>query len=90
MIPSHRKPSHPGEILLHEFLEPMNLTQVELAKLMNVPVQRVNTIINGKRGVTAERAILLGQAFKPSPELWMNLQTTFDLYEAQEHIKRAA
>ena len=90
MIPKHRKPTHPGEILLREFLEPMNLSQVELAHRMAVPVQRVNTLINGKRDVTAETAILLSRVLKTSPEFWMNLQDARDLYEAREHLAHAA
>ncbi len=90
MIPKHRKPTHPGEILLQEFLEPMGLSQVELARRMGVPVQRVNTLINGKRDVTAETAILLSRVLKTTPEFWMNLQDAHDLYEAQEHLARAA
>jgi addiction module HigA family antidote len=89
MIPKHRKPTHPGEVLLQEFLEPMNLSQVELAHRMGVPVQRVNTLINGKRDVTAETAILLSRVLKTSPEFWMNLQDAHDLYEAQEHLTHA-
>ena len=90
MIPKHRKPSHPGEILLEEFLEPMGLSQVELARRMEVPVQRVNTLINGKRDITAETAILLSRVLKTSPEFWMNLQDARDLYEAREHLAHAA
>ena len=90
MIPKHRKPTHPGEILLREFLEPMDLSQVELAHRMGVPVQRVNTLINGKRDVTAETAILLSRVLKTSPEFWMNLQDALDLYEAREHLAHAA
>jgi addiction module HigA family antidote len=90
MIPKHRKPSHPGEILLQEFLEPMDLSQVELARRMGVPIQRVNTLINGKRDITAETAILLSRVLKTSPEFWMNLQDARDLYEAREHLARAA
>lgn len=90
MIPKHRKPTHPGEILLQEFLEPMNLSQVELAHRMEVPVQRVNTLINGKRDITAETAILLSRVLKTSPEFWMNLQDALDLYEAREHLAHAA
>ena len=86
MIPKHRKPTHPGEILLHEFLEPMDLSQVELAHRMGVPVQRVNTLVNGKRDVTAETAILLSRVLKTTPEFWMNLQDAHDLHEAQEHL----
>ena len=90
MIPKHRKPTHPGEILLQEFLEPMELTQVDLAQRMGVPVQRVNTLINAKRDVTAETAILLSRVLKTTPEFWMNLQDAYDLYEAQEHLTHAA
>lgn len=86
MIPAHRKPTHPGEILLEEFLEPMELTQLELARRMGVPVQRVNTLINGKRNMTAETAILLGRTLKTTPEFWMNLQDACDLYDARAHL----
>ncbi len=90
MIPANRKPTHPGEILLKEFLEPMSLSQSELAKKMNVPIQRVNTLINEKRGVTAETAILLSEVLKTTAEFWMNLQTNYDLYEARQAFKNAA
>ena len=83
MIPKNRIPTHPGTILKEEFLKPMGISQVELARRMNVPVQRVNTLINGKRDVTAETAILLARVFKTSAELWMNLQVVYDLYESQ-------
>ena len=89
MIPTHRKPTHPGEILLEEFLEPMGISQVDLAHRMGVSVQRVNTLINGKRDMTAETAILLGRTLKTTPEFWMNLQDAHDLFEAQEHLARA-
>jgi len=89
MIPAHRHPTHPGEMLLHEFLEPMGLTQMELAHRMGVPVQRVNTLINGKRDMTAETAILLSRVLKTTPEFWMNLQDTCDLYEARAHLAHA-
>lgn len=79
MIPQNRIPSHPGEILLEEFLKPKKMTQQELSKQMNVPVQRVNTLINGKRGATLETAILLSRIFKTTPQFWMNLQTNHDL-----------
>ena len=90
MIPNRRKPTHPGEILLQEFLEPMGLSQVELARRMGVPIQRVNTLINGKRDITAETAILLSRVLKTSPEFWMNLRDARDLYEAKEHLAHAA
>lgn len=79
MIPTNRIPTHPGIILLEEFLEPMNITQVALARHLNIPVQRINEIILGKRGITPETAWLLSQAFNTTPQFWMNLQTNYDL-----------
>jgi addiction module HigA family antidote len=79
MIPKNRIPTHPGEILLEEFLEPLNLTQVQLASHIGVPVQRINEIVRGKRGVTPETAWLLSQAFGTTPEFWINLQANHDL-----------
>jgi antitoxin HigA-1 len=90
MIPKKRTPSHPGEILLLEFLQPLELSQVELAKRMQVPIQRVNTLVNGKRDVTAETAILLSRVLKTSSEFWMNLQVAYDLYKAQSRLGHAA
>ncbi|MBS3793096.1 HigA family addiction module antidote protein [Candidatus Bipolaricaulota bacterium] len=83
-IPSDREPTHPGEVLLKEFLEPMELTQKQLADGIQVPYQRVNEIINGKRGVTPSTALRLSQFFDTSPGFWMNLQLTWDLY----HVRR--
>mgnify|MGYP001047025293 CR=1 FL=1 len=79
MIPENRVPSHPGEILLEEFLEPMGITQVALAKHLGVPTQRINEIVRGKRGVTPETAWLLSQAFGTTPQFWLNLQMNYDL-----------
>ena len=81
MIPKNRKPSHPGEILLEEFLKPAGMTQAEFAHSLGVPLQRINTIINGKRGITAETALLLAKHLKTTPEFWLSLQNTWDLYE---------
>ena len=83
MIPKNRWPTHPGVILILEFLEPMGISQTKLAHDLKIPIQRVNTLINGKRGVTAETAILLSGYLKTTPEFWMNLQASCDLYEAQ-------
>lgn len=83
MIPKHRVPAHPGEILLREYLEPMGLTQVKLAEHLGVPLQRVNELVRGKRGVTPETAWLLGQAFGTSPQFWLNLQANHDLAKAR-------
>jgi len=90
MIPKHRKPTHPGEILLEEFLKPFGMSQTELSRQMHVPIQRVNTLINGKRDMTAETAILLSKVFKTSSEFWMNLQVACDLFDAQQTISHAA
>ena len=79
MIPINRIPTHPGLILKEEFLEPMNITQVALASHLNIPVQRINEIIRGKRGITPETAWLLSQAFNTTPQFWMNLQSNYDL-----------
>ncbi|HJM76604.1 MAG TPA: HigA family addiction module antitoxin [Dehalococcoidia bacterium] len=83
MIPRHRTPSHPGEIIREEFLAPSGLTQVELAKHIGVPVQRITEIVRGKRRITPETAWLLEQAFATTPELWVNLQTSYDLAAQQ-------
>jgi addiction module HigA family antidote len=79
MLPRHRIATHPGQILLHEFLEPLGLTQAELARALAIPLNRVNALVRGKRGVTPETALLLAGYFKNSPEFWMNLQTAYDL-----------
>ena len=79
MIPENRTPTHPGVILLEEFLEPMDLTQVALAEHLGIPTQRVNEIIRGKRGVTTDTAWLLSQAFGTTPQFWLNLQINHDL-----------
>ncbi len=79
MIPKNRVPPHPGEILREEFLVPLALTQVQLAEWIGVPVQRINELVRGKRGITPDTAWLLAGAFGTSPELWINLQTSHDL-----------
>lgn len=79
MLPKNRIPTHPGKILQEEFLTPLGLTQVALAKHIDVPTQRINELIRGKRGVTPDTAWLLSQAFDTTPEFWINLQTNYDL-----------
>jgi len=79
MIPSNRIPTHPGEILSEEFLKPLGISQVRFAAYIGVPVQRINELIRGKRGVTPETAWLLAQALKTTPEFWLNLQAGYDL-----------
>ena len=79
MLPTDRIPTHPGEILLEEFLNPLGVTQVAFAKHVGVPVQRINELVRGKRGITPDTAWLLAQALNTTPEFWINLQTAHDL-----------
>jgi len=79
MQPSQRITTHPGQVLLHEFLEPLGQTQRALANHLNIPTQRINEIIRGKRSVSAESAWLLAQALGTSPEFWLQLQAKHDL-----------
>ncbi len=81
-IPTHRVPTHPGEMLLEEFLNPMRLTQRELATAIHVPYQRVNELVNGRRGITPGTALRLGKYFNVSATFWLNLQLRWDLYHA--------
>ena len=81
-IPTDREPTHPGKMLLEEFLRPMGLTQRELADGIHVPYQRVNELVNGRRGVTPSTALRLAKYFGNSEGFWMNLQLRWDLYRA--------
>jgi len=81
MIPAKRIPTHPGEILEKEFLKPLGISQVAFAAHLGVPVQRINELVRGKRGITPETAWLLSQALNTTPEFWLNLQMTFDLVQ---------
>ena len=83
-VPTQRTPTHPGEMLLQEFLTPMGITQRELASSIHVPYQRVNDIVNGRRGVTPSTALRLAKYFGVSAGFWMNLQLRWDLYFAQQ------
>ena len=87
-IPTHRAPIHPGEILLEEFLVPMSVTQRELAEAIRVPYQRVNELVNGRRGITPETALRLAKYFGTTPGFWMNLQQRCSLYEAETAAAR--
>ena len=79
LIPAHRPPTHPGELLDRLFLKPLSISQTALADRLGIPIQRVNLIINGKRGITSETAWLLAAALDTTPEFWMNMQTGFEL-----------
>ena len=87
MLPRKRVPSHPGEVLSEEFLKPLEVTQVALAEHLGIPVQRVNELVRGKRGVTPETAWLLAGAFGTTPEFWLNLQANHDLARARPNRK---
>jgi len=79
MLPRKRTPTHPGVILTEEFLKPLGVTQVALAEHLAIPVQRINELVRGKRGVTPETAWLLAGAFGTTPEFWISLQANHDL-----------
>lgn len=86
-IPTEREPTHPGEILLEEFLRPMEISQRELADAIHVPYQRINELINKKRGITPSTALRLSRFFGTSAEFWLNQQTRWDIYRAQKNEK---
>jgi len=88
-IPTHRAPTHPGEMLLEEFLKPMGISQRDLANTINVPYQRVNEIINGRRGISPGTALRLAKAFGVSADFWMNIQLRWDLYFAKQSESEA-
>jgi addiction module HigA family antidote len=90
MLPNHRVATHPGEILLQEFLEPLGLAQAQLARELGIPLNRVNEVVRGKRGVTPETALLLSDFFRNSPEFWMNLQTAHDLTRVRRKMGKSA
>ena len=83
MLPENRIPTHPGEILLEEFLVPMNVSQVAFTAHIRVPVQCVNEIVRGKRGITPETAWLFAEALGTFPEFWLNLQSACDLSKSR-------
>ena len=80
------KPVHPGEILLEEFLKPMELSQNRLALNIRVPARRINEIIHGKRRITADTALRLAKYFNMSPQFWLGLQMDYDLDVAEDAL----
>jgi addiction module HigA family antidote len=86
-IPTNRPATHPGEVLLEDFLVPLGLTQKQLADAIHVPFQRVNEVVSGKRGVTPGTALRLAKYFGNSPGFWLNLQMRCDLQSAAEKEK---
>jgi addiction module HigA family antidote len=81
-------PTHPGEMLVEEFLDPMDISQSQFAGHLGIPIQRINEIVNGKRGISPDTALLFSSALRTSPEFWINLQTTYDLARARAHVGR--
>jgi addiction module HigA family antidote len=83
-VPTDREPIHPGEMLREEFLLPMKITQQQLADAIHVPFQRINELVNGKRGVTPSTSLRLAKFFGVSEDFWMNLQVRWDLYRTRK------
>ena len=87
MLPKKRPPTHPGQMLLKEFLEPMGFTQKEFSDHLGWTYARLNEIINGRRGMSVESALAFSDAFKIEPEFWLNLQRDWDLWHAMKKHK---
>lgn len=81
-LPTHRPPTHPGEMLREKFLKPLGMTQTELAERIGVSYVRVNELVNGKRGITPDTALRLSRLFGTTPEFWLNGQRNWDLWHA--------
>ena len=89
MSPKRLAPIHPGEVLLHDFLEPLEMTQYRLAKHLKVPARRINEIVHGTRAVSADTALRLARFFGTSDRFWLNLQTAHDLdVERDRRVER--
>ena len=88
MLPKNRPPTHPGEMLLKEFLEPSGITQLALARHLGWTYARLNEIIHGRRGITADSALALGDALGTGPEFWLNLQRDWNLWHSMRIHKR--
>ncbi len=82
-VPTNREPTHPGEMLREEFLIPMNISQRDLATAIHVPYQRINELVNQKRGMTPSTALRLAKFFGMTADFWLSLQVRWDLYRAQ-------
>jgi addiction module HigA family antidote len=85
-MPKRHPPIHPGEILLLEFLEPLGISQYRLAKDISVPPRRINEIVHGKRGITADTALRLARFFSMSDRFWLNLQTRYELEHESDRL----
>lgn len=87
MLPKNRRPTHPGEILLEEFLQPLGVSQAEFARHVSWTYAKLNEIVRGKRGITPDTAIDLSLALGTSAMFWLNLQLHYDLWEASQHAR---
>ncbi|MBY0544223.1 MAG: HigA family addiction module antidote protein [Gammaproteobacteria bacterium] len=87
MLPTNREPTHPGEILLKDFLEPMEITQKAFASHLGWTYAKLNEIVHGKRGITADSALALGDAFNMEAEFWLGLQQNWELWRALKKHK---
>lgn len=85
LLPKHRKPTHPGEILLEEFLNPLGISQAQFARHLGWTYTKLNEIIHRKRGITPDTALDLAMALKTTPMFWLNLQMHYDLWEASQN-----
>ena len=88
MIPKNGRPTHPGEIIKYEYLEPLNMTQQQLANAIGVTRVRINEIILGKRSVTPDTAFRLSKYFNTTPDFWINLQINIDMWDTLQSHKR--
>lgn len=80
-------PIHPGEVLLHDFMEPMGISQYRVAKEISVPPRRINQIVHGERAISADTALRLSRYFGLSDQYWLNLQSLYDLQVAKEQLQ---
>lgn len=88
MIPKKRAPTHPGEMLLEEFLKPIGMSQKKFADHLGWTYAKLNELVHAKRGITPETALDLGDVFNMEPDFWMNLQKDWDLYKAKSRHKK--
>ena len=88
LLPKHRPPTHPGEMLLKEFLEPLGVKQKEFAKHLGWSYIRLNEMVNGRRGVSADSALALAEALGTKPEFWLNLHDSYELWKAKKKHKK--
>lgn len=89
-LPTHRAPTHPGEVLLEDFLKPLEMTQSQLAERIGVSYPRINEIVKGRRGVTPDTALRFSRLFGTTPEFWLNGQRNWDLWHAMRAPSAAA